>query len=171
MNWLSLRKSKICLKELKLLIRVYTRICIQPWGILILCSVLKTITIIMAYISVIVGWFTSTERQRKIQSHRNVIYFSSGRVQRIKNYIEQNIDNNVEVLPVEETLRMAKDALEKDPLSLPEWHIIGYNCESFATWLKTGKKISAQVENSRILGVIPLKGCCGAALYSHGSVC
>ena len=47
------------------------------------------------------------------------------------------------VMPIEKTLHRAKEAIE-NPGCWPGYQIIENNCESFATWLKTGMKISAQ---------------------------
>ena len=52
-------------------------------------------------------------------------------------------DDPKHLLPVEDTINLAKEVLQ-DPSLWPEYHVIGNNCESFATWLKTGKKVSAQ---------------------------
>lgn len=47
-------------------------------------------------------------------------------------------------LPVEETMKLAKKVLEK-PSSWPKYHAAKNNCETFATYLKTGNRRSAQV--------------------------
>ena len=59
-----------------------------------------------------------------------------------KIYLVKYIDGD-HLLPVRETLNLANEVL-KDPSLWPGYHIVRNNCESFATWLKTGKKISAQ---------------------------
>lgn len=47
-------------------------------------------------------------------------------------------------LPVEETMKLAKKALEKQSC-WPNYHAFQFNCETFATFLKTGMRRSAQV--------------------------
>jgi len=47
-------------------------------------------------------------------------------------------------LPVDETMQMANKAVEQRS-SWPAYHLIQNNCESFATYLKTGRAISQQV--------------------------
>lgn len=48
-------------------------------------------------------------------------------------------------LPVSETIQQGKEAVEK-ARSWEPYHLVKYNCETFATFLKTGKKISMQVQ-------------------------
>ena len=48
-------------------------------------------------------------------------------------------------LPVSETIQRAKEAVEKAK-SWEPYHLVVNNCETFATFLKTGKKISMQVQ-------------------------
>ena len=47
-------------------------------------------------------------------------------------------------LPVEETMKLAKKVLEKQSC-WPNYHAFKFNCETFATYLKTGIRTSAQV--------------------------
>lgn len=49
-----------------------------------------------------------------------------------------------ECLPVAETMRRAKEAVEKGN-AWPAYSLIANNCESFATLLKTGRAVSKQV--------------------------
>ena len=46
--------------------------------------------------------------------------------------------------PVQDTLNLANEVL-KEPSLWPGYHLVRNNCETFATWLKTGKKVSAQI--------------------------
>ena len=48
-----------------------------------------------------------------------------------------------DLLPTEITLDKAKTVIAS-PSEWPKYNVITNNCESFATWLKTGEKISAQ---------------------------
>ena len=64
------------------------------------------------------------------------------------------------VYSTEKTLALANEVLA-NPEKWPGFQIINNNCESFATWLKTGKKISAQV-NQAAVRIIPL----AAGFYS-----
>ena len=52
-------------------------------------------------------------------------------------------DHQTSVDDVEVTLRKAEKVL-KDPCKFPKFDILHNNCESFATWLKTGKAHTAQ---------------------------
>ena len=54
-------------------------------------------------------------------------------------------DNPALVRPTKDTLRRANEAID-NPDSWKEFEIILNNCESFATWLKTGVKKSAQAK-------------------------
>ena len=58
------------------------------------------------------------------------------------------------VISIETTLDNAKKAIA-NPFEWPGYNVIANNCESFATWLKTGKKISAQAVRA-VIEVIPL---------------
>ena len=51
------------------------------------------------------------------------------------------------VLPATETLEKAKNVLS-GATTLPNYNVINYNCESFATWPKTGTAHSAQGTNA-----------------------
>jgi hypothetical protein len=51
--------------------------------------------------------------------------------------------NEVTVLPVDDTVNMAKEMAE-DPQMWKKYNVMVNNCETFATWLKTGVKDSAQ---------------------------
>lgn len=48
-----------------------------------------------------------------------------------------------EYLSVDETVRNAREAVEQGK-SWPSYHIFNNNCESFATFMKTGKAVSVQ---------------------------
>ena len=50
-------------------------------------------------------------------------------------------------LPVETTMKMANEAVEKQD-SWPGYNLIQNNCETFATYLKTGHKYSEQVASA-----------------------
>ena len=52
-------------------------------------------------------------------------------------------DNTVTTLSIQETLKKA-EAVLKSPDTHQPFHIIDNNCESFAHWLKTGKRWSTQ---------------------------
>ena len=52
-------------------------------------------------------------------------------------------DNPALVRSIKDTLYYANEAIQ-DPGSWPGYQLIKNNCESFATWLKTGIKMSAQ---------------------------
>ena len=52
-----------------------------------------------------------------------------------------------ECLPVETTMKMANEAAEKRS-HWPGYDLITNNCETFATYLKTGKKYSAQASEA-----------------------
>ena len=58
-------------------------------------------------------------------------------------------DNPDLVVSIKATLDYAKKVIES-PSVWPGYSIIANNCESFATWLKTGKKISAQAARAFI---------------------
>lgn len=49
-------------------------------------------------------------------------------------------------LPVEKTMEMAKGALNAK--NLPAYNLLSFNCETFATWLKTGYPHSKQVSDA-----------------------
>ena len=49
-------------------------------------------------------------------------------------------------LPVEKTMEMAKRALKAK--KLPAYNLLFFNCETFATWLKTGCPCSKQVSDA-----------------------
>lgn len=63
-------------------------------------------------------------------------------------------NDTVETLPVQETLKRAREILNQ-PSKWPGFQLIKNNCESFATWLKTGIKRSAQATKAMIK-IIPL---------------
>ena len=63
-------------------------------------------------------------------------------------------DNPDLLLSINATLDYAKKVLAS-PSQWPGYSLIANNCESFAIWLKTGKKISAQAFRA-VIKVIPL---------------
>ena len=72
----------------------------------------------------------------------DILKFSKNSVDR-KLYVVE-YDDPQKLLPVEETLEKAYDMLQ-NPAKWPPYQVLINNCESFATWLKTGEMISAQV--------------------------
>ena len=52
-------------------------------------------------------------------------------------------DDNEECLPDDEVMKKAEEAVEGSS-TWPDYHIIANNCESFATYLKTGEAYSKQ---------------------------
>ena len=66
------------------------------------------------------------------------------------------------VLPVGETLKSAKDVL-RGAERRPKFDIVSNNCESLATWLKTGKAFSIQGRNG-IIRASFISTCIGAGV-------
>ena len=60
--------------------------------------------------------------------------------------------NTATVLRAHDTLVRANKVLER-PEKWPKFHIIYNNCETFATWLKTGQGFSVQVQDRLIYGL------------------
>ncbi len=82
--------------------------------------------------------------------------FLQGGQKRIVRYAD-----NVDVLPVEETLRLAEKQMDKTGYSL-----FRNNCEHFATYCKTGKKSSQQVKQYVRVGItIAAAGLVAAETY------
>ena len=76
-------------------------------------------------------------------------------------------DNPDLLIPINATLDYAKRTIAH-PSAWPGYSLIANNCESFATWLKTGKKISAQAVKA-VIEVVhrpirPLAVCSGGSM-------
>ena len=71
---------------------------------------------------------------------RPILEFVAGRSQIYRVVYE-------DCLPVETTMKMANEAAEK-PSYWPGYDLISNNCETFATYLKTGKKYSEQASKA-----------------------
>ena len=68
------------------------------------------------------------------------------------------------VVAVEETFRNAEEVL-KDPSKFPKYNILNNNCESLATWLKTGEARTAQGTDAK-KRVVAIGAALGAAAGS-----
>ena len=79
-------------------------------------------------------------------------------IQRGENNELYRVDHEGQVLPVNETLKTAEEVLVKDESNgeerWPKFNIICNNCESLASWLKTGRQVSYQAQEVIIAGVI-----------------
>ena len=64
-------------------------------------------------------------------------------------------EDNEECLPVQEVMKRAEDAV-KQASSWPGYDIIKNNCETFASYLKTGKKYSKQAFDAVVLAAFNL---------------
>ena len=64
-------------------------------------------------------------------------------------------EDNEECLPVQEVMRRAEDAV-KQASSWPGYDIIKNNCETFASYLKTGKKYSKQAYEAVVSAAVKL---------------
>lgn len=76
-------------------------------------------------------------KQNAVPKRRTIRQFLAGRTQLYRVVHEK-------CLPVEETMKMAEDILDKKE-SWPGYGLIVNNCETFATYLKTGERRSQQV--------------------------
>ena len=85
------------------------------------------------------------------------------------------VDHQGQVLPVNETLQKAEDVLVEDESNgeerWPGFDIIWNNCETLASWLKTGKKVSYQAKEviiaggiSGVVGSLAIGGSIGGSL-------
>ena len=92
----------------------------------------------------------------------DIFQFINGASGEKKQLYRVQYDENVKLLPQEETLRKAHKVLE-EPSKWPGYQIIQNNCESFARWLKTNVSWSAQATMAAIK-VIPL----AAAVLTSG---
>ena len=81
----------------------------------------------------------------------DILQFMKGAVDQKLYRVEY--DNPDLVISIKATLDYAKKVIAS-PSQWPGYSLIANNCESFATWLKTGKKISAQAFRA-VIKVIP----------------
>ena len=72
-------------------------------------------------------------------------------------------------LPVSETMAKAEDAVKKAS-SWPGYNLIENNCESFATYLKTGELISKQALDALAKAVPRVAAAATAGLLSSGAI-
>lgn len=79
-------------------------------------------------------------KQNAVPKRRPFLQFCAGREQLYRVVHE-------ECLPVNKTMQMEEDILEKKE-SWPDYGLITNNCETFATYLKTGKRRSQQVSEA-----------------------
>ena len=70
-----------------------------------------------------------------------LLEFSNGAVDKKLYRVDYN--NPASEMPIDDTLRRANEAIE-NPQRWPGYQLLNNNCETFATWLKTGVKTSAQ---------------------------
>ena len=73
-----------------------------------------------------------------------------------------------ECLPVDETIKRAEEVV-KQGSHWPEYHLILNNCESFATYLKTGKEISMQVLNALVEMAVKVATVVGESSIAHSA--
>ena len=103
----------------------------------------------------------------------DILQFINGASGEKKQLYRVQYDENVELLPQEETLRKAQKVLE-EPSKWPGYQIIKNDCESFARWLKTNVSWSAQATMAAIK-IIPLvavvSGVSSLVCPSLGQVC
>ena len=78
----------------------------------------------------------------------DILEFMKGAVDGMLYRVEY--DDPALVISTENTLRYANEAIE-NPVNWPGYQLIKNTCESFATWLKTGIKESAQAVISRVI--------------------
>ena len=81
------------------------------------------------------------------------------------------VDHKGKVLPVDETLQKAKEVVKdetNDKKKWPGYHIIWNNCESLASWLKTGEKVSYQADEAVSGGIYGVAG--SLAIGGIGSI-
>ncbi|CAB4041096.1 Hypothetical predicted protein [Paramuricea clavata] len=113
--------------------------------------------------------FSGTSQDDAEVGKCDIFQFQKGAVDRKLYQVEY--DDLTQLLPVQETLEKAKDVLE-DPTKWPGYQIIYNNCESFATWLKTGQVISAQAmaAKSRVTKIVTAMVGSGASIAGGGSI-
>ena len=84
-------------------------------------------------------------------------------------------EGDLKCLEVSETMKMAEDAVELGK-KWKEYHIVRNNCETFATWLKTGEAVSQQAKEAlqKILQFVEKQGpglaeaACGSSVGVSG---
>jgi hypothetical protein len=79
--------------------------------------------------------------------------------------------NEVTVLPVDDTVNMANEMVEH-PTMWKKYNVMVNNCETFATWLKTGVKDSAQAtEGMQYILIITCTLCLLYILFILSIIC
>ena len=73
-----------------------------------------------------------------------------------------------ECLPVDETIKRAEEVV-KQGSRCPTYDLIRNNCESFATYLKTGKEISVQVLNALVEMAVKVATVVGGSSIAHSA--
>jgi len=78
-------------------------------------------------------------------------------------------EDNEQCLPVHEVMKRAEDAVNRSS-TWPGYHLIKNNCESFATYLKTGKAYSKQALDALVVAAMAAfeVGSFGSAAVSIG---
>ena len=76
-------------------------------------------------------------------------------------------EGNEKCLPVQEVMRRAEDAVKR-PTSWPGYDIIKNNCETFASYLKTGEKYSKQAYEAVVSAALKVTTVVGGAAVSIG---
>ncbi len=98
----------------------------------------------------------------------DILQFMNASVDRKLYQVKYNKPDSL--VSVEATLKFA-DAVLKNPTVWPGYQIVENNCESFATWLKTGKSLSAQATEAIKVSITRFgKGVASKTLSSCGSV-
>ena len=104
-----------------------------------------------------VAHFSGQDKTRAKPRECDIFRFSNSAVDGKLYKVEY--EDPTQLLPVEETLEKAKVALAK-PTEWPGYQIVSNNCESFATWLMTGKERSAQAMGAfgRVIKIVSAAG-------------
>lgn len=117
--------------------------------------------------NVVVYHFTGDNKASAKPKKSDFTEFFAGHIQLYRVVYE----DNEECLPDHEVMEKAEEAVNRSS-TWPDYHIIQNNCESFATYLKTGKLYSRQaLEALVLLGQAAYKAACDAVRSAAGSSC